>query len=134
MYEIKDLTIDQVDDIENRLDEYDNKFLPKPLDGFIQIGAFDNGKLIGGVDACMTSFSILYVSTIFVDEDYRREGIGKLLMQELEQRARQWGVDMIRLDTFDWQGKEFYESIGFKEVGMYETEEFSEHFYLKILK
>lgn len=134
MYEIKDLTIEQVDNIENRLDEYDNKFLPKPLDGFIQIGAFDNGKLIGGLDACMTSFSILYVSTVFVDEDYRREGIGKLLMVELEQRARQWGVEMIRLDTFDWQGKEFYESIGFKEVGMYETDEFSEHFYLKILK
>lgn len=134
MYEIKDLTSDQVDDIEKRLDEYDNKFLPKPLDGFIQIGAFDNGKLIGGLDACMTSFSILYVSTIFVDKDYRRKGVGKFLMGQLEQRAKKLGSDMIRLDTFDWQGKEFYKSIGFEEVGRYETEDFSEHFYLKIIK
>ena len=134
MYEIKDLTSDQVDDIEKRLDEYDNKFLPKPLDGFIQIGAFDNGKLIGGLDACMTSFSILYVSTIFVDEDYRRKGVAKSLMEQLEQRAKELGSDMIRLDTFDWQGKEFYKSIGFEEVGRYETEDFSEHFYLKIIK
>lgn len=134
MYEIKDLTSDQVDDIEKRLDEYDNKFLPKPLDGFIQIGAFDNGKLIGGLDACMTSFSILYVSTVFVDEDYRRKGVAKSLMEQLEQRAKELGSDMIRLDTFDWQGRDFYKSIGYKEVGSYETKDFSEHFYLKILE
>ncbi|SCZ08552.1 GNAT family N-acetyltransferase [Alkaliphilus peptidifermentans] len=134
MYEIKNLTKTQVSDIENKLEEYDNKFLPKPLDGFVQIGAFDNGKLIGGVDACMTSFRILYVSTVFVDEEYRRKGVGKLLMEQLEQRAKELGADMIRLDTFDWQGREFYKSIGFKEVGRYDTEEFSEHFYLKIIQ
>lgn len=131
MYEIKDLTKNQVDDIESKLEEYDNKFLPKLLDGFVQIGAFDNEKLIGGVDACMTSFRILYVSTVFVDEDYRRKGVGKFLMEQLEQRAKKLGADMIRLDTFDWQGRDFYRTIGFKEVGCYETEEFSEHFYLK---
>ena len=134
MYEIKNLTNDQVDYIENRLDEYDNNFLPKPLDGFIQIGAFDNGKLIGGIDACMTSFRILYVSTVFVDEDYRRKGVAKSLMEQLEQRAKELGADMIRLDTFDWQGRDFYKSIGYKEVGSYETEDFSEHFYLKIIE
>ena len=134
MYEIKNLTNDQVDYIENRLDEYDNNFLPKPLDGFIQIGAFDNGKLIGGLDACMTSFRILYVSTVFVDEDYRRKGVAKSLMEQLEQRAKELGADIIRLDTFDWQGRDFYKSIGYKEVGSYETEDFSEHFYLKIIE
>ena len=134
MYEIKNLTNDQVDDIENRLDEYDNNFLPKPLDGFIRIGAFDNGKLIGGLDACMTSFRILYVSTVFVDENYRRKGVAKSLMEQLEQRAKELGADIIRLDTFDWQGRDFYKSIGYKEVGSYETKDFSEHFYLKILE
>lgn len=134
MYEIKDLNRDQVDYIENRLDEYDNNFLPKPLDGFIQIGAFDNGKLIGGLDACTTSFRILYVSTVFVDENYRRKGVAKSLMEGLEQRAKELGADMIRLDTFDWQGRDFYKSIGYKEVGSYETEDFSEHFYLKTLE
>lgn len=29
------------------------------------------------------------------------------------------GANLIRLDTFDWQGKEFYESIGYKKVGEY---------------
>lgn len=35
MYKIKDLAIEQVNDIENRLDEYDNNYLPKPLYGFV---------------------------------------------------------------------------------------------------
>lgn len=131
MYEIKNITKAQVDDIENRLEEYDNNFLPKPLDGFIQIGAFNKEKLIGGVDACMTSCRILYVSSVFVDEGYRKKGIGKSLMEEVERRAKELGADMIRLDTFDWQGRDFYESIGFKRVGQYDTEDFSEYFYLK---
>lgn len=133
MYEIKDLTKEQVEDIENRLEEYDNKFLPKPIDGFIQIGAFDDGNLIAGVDACMTSFRILYISTVFVDEDYRRKGIAKSLLEKVEQQAKELGADMMRVDTFDWQGRDFYESIGFKEVGRYDAEEFSEYFFLKLI-
>ena len=38
----------------------------------IQIGMEDDGKLIAGLDACVTTFKILYVSTVFVDEEYRR--------------------------------------------------------------
>lgn len=59
MYKIENITKTQIEDIENRLEEYDNSFLSKALDGFIQIGTFNKGKLIGGVDACMTSFRIL---------------------------------------------------------------------------
>lgn len=33
-------------------------------------------------------------------EAYRRKGYGKLLMEEMEKRAREMGVNTIRLDTF----------------------------------
>lgn len=131
MYRISDLTKDQADDIEKRLEDYDGSFLPKPLGGQIQIGAFDGEQLIGGLDASMTSFRILYVSSLFVDEDYRQKGIGKSLMEEAERRAKELGADMIRLDTFDWQGRDFYESIGFRRVGQYRARDFSEYFYVK---
>jgi GNAT superfamily N-acetyltransferase len=131
MYEFKNLTKEQIEDIEGRLEEYDSRFLPKPIDGYIQIGAFDKGKLIGGVNACMTSFRILYISTVFIDEDYRRKGVAKSLLEEVERQAKELGADLIRVDTFDWQGRDFYEAIGFEEVGRYEAEGFSEHFYLK---
>ena len=57
------------------------------------------------------------------------------MMNELEKRAIQLGANMIRLDTFDFQGREFYKNIGYNEVGYYmnELDCFSESFFLKKL-
>ncbi|WP_240328830.1 GNAT family N-acetyltransferase [Granulicatella sp. zg-84] len=44
----------------------------------------------------------LYTSKVFVDEAYRRQGLGRMLMQEMETRAKKLGVNIIRLDTFNW--------------------------------
>ena len=130
-----DLNEEQVEDITERLDDFDESYITYKMDGEIQIGIEDNGKLVAGLDACITNFKILYVSTVFVDEDYRRKGLGARLMREMEKRAAAMGVNMIRLDTYDWQGKEFYETLGYECVGSYENKEdgFSEYFYLKRL-
>lgn len=123
----------QVDEIENQLSEYDKKHITYKLDGKIQIGIEEDGKIVAGLDACMTAFRILYVSTVFVDADYRRKGYGTLLINELETRAREMGANTIRLDTFSWQGKEFYEALEYEIVGNYENaaDGYAEYFFLK---
>ncbi|MCR5345068.1 MAG: GNAT family N-acetyltransferase [Lachnospiraceae bacterium] len=128
-----DLTETQVEDIETRLEAYDENYITYKMDGNIQIGVEDNGKLIAGLDACITAFKILYVSTVFVDENYRRRGVGEMLITEMEKRALTMGVNTIRLDTFNWQGKDFYEALGYTCVGQYENAEdgYSEYFFLK---
>ena len=95
--------------------------------------AEEDGKIVAGLDACITAFKILYVSTVFVDEDCRRKGYGKLLIKEMEKRAKELGVNTIRLDTFSWQGKEFYESLNYEIVGSYENDNdgYAEYFFLK---
>ena len=132
---IIDLNQEQAEDIEERLEDFDESYITYKMDGEIQIGIEDDGKLVAGLDACITNFKILYVSTVFVDEEYRRKGLGARLMREMEKRAAAMGVNMIRLDTYDWQGKEFYETLGYECVGHYENKEdgFSEYFYLKRL-
>lgn len=132
---IIDLNQEQVEDIEERLEDFDESYITYKMDGEIQIGIEDDGKLVAGLDACITNFKILYVSTVFVDEEYRRKGLGARLMREMEKRAAAMGVNMIRLDTYDWQGKEFYETLGYECVGHYDNKEdgFSEYFYLKKL-
>ena len=132
MYVI-DLTEEQAEDIENRLSAYDEEHMAHQTDGCIRIGVEKDGKLIAGLDACITAFRILYVSTVFVDEAYRRQGIGARLIREMEKRASAMGVNTIRLDTFNWQGKEFYEAMGYRAVGQYENAEdgYSEYFFLK---
>lgn len=132
---IIDLNERQVEIIEEKLSDYDESFIAYRLQGNIQIGIEENGKLIAGLDACMTAFKILYVSTVFVEEKYRRQGYGTKLMQEMEKRAKALGANMIRLDTFNWQGKEFYEAIGYEMVGSYQNqaEGYAEYFFLKRL-
>ena len=131
--EIIDLNEAQVEDIESRLSSFDENYITYKMDGCIQIGVEDGGKLIAGLDACITAFRILYVSTVFVDEEYRRKGVGARMIREMEKRAVAMGVNTIRLDTFNWQGKEFYEALGYTCVGRYENTEdgYSEYFFLK---
>ncbi|MCR4960201.1 MAG: GNAT family N-acetyltransferase [Lachnospiraceae bacterium] len=132
---IVDLNEEQVGDIEDRLSAYDEDYITYRMNGNIRIGVMDDGMLIAGLDACVTAFKILYVSTVFVDKDYRRRGIGAKLMREMERRAFLMGVNMIRLDTFDWQGKDFYEALGYHLAGHYENNEdgYSEFFFYKRL-
>lgn len=133
--EFIDLNEEQVEDIESRLSSFDENYITYKMDGYIQIGVEDDGKLIAGLDACITAFKILYVSTVFVDEEYRRKGIGARMIQEMEKRALAMGVNTVRLDTFNWQGKEFYETLNYQCVGQYDNTEdgYSEYFFLKRL-
>ncbi len=130
---IVDLTEEQAEDIEERLSAFDESHITYKMDGCVRIGMEENGRLIAGLDACVTAFRILYVSTVFVDGEYRRKGVGERLIREMEKRAARMGVNAIRLDTFDWQGKEFYEALGYTAVGHYDHAEdgYSEYFFLK---
>lgn len=134
-YKVIELNDLQLEDIENRLEQYDKNHITYEISGSIKIGVMNEDKLIAGADACMTAFKILYVSTVFVDEDYRNNKIGTILINEIEKRAKLLGANMIRLDTFNWQGRDFYRSLGYEEVGFYENKDdgFSEHFFLKRL-
>ena len=130
---IIDLNEEQLESIEDRLSAFDEQYITYKLDGSIQIGIEEDGKLVAGLDACMTAFKILYVSTVFVEEAYRRKGYGTRLIQEMEKRAKELGANTIRLDTFSWQGKEFYGALGYQVVGYYEntTDGYEEYFFLK---
>lgn len=134
---MKIITLDekQVDEIEGKLNQFDEEHIKYRLEGNIQIGIKEDGKLIAGLDACMTAFKILYVSTVFVEEKYRRKGYGTKLMQEMEKRAKELGANLIRLDTFDWQGKEFYQALGYEMAGSYKNnlDGYAEYFFLKRL-
>ena len=131
-----ELSEEQAEELEARLSAYDEEHMPCRTDGCIRIGYEEDGKLVAGLDACVTAFKILYVSTVFVDEAYRRKGIGAKLIREMEKRAAALGVNTIRLDTFDWQGKAFYEAMGYRTVGHYTNAEdgYSEYFFLKRIR
>lgn len=131
--EIINLSESQVEELENALDAYDKNYITYKINGSISIGISQAGTVVAGLDACMTAFKILYVSTVYVDEKYRRKGYGKALIEEMEKRAKALGANTIRLDTFSWQGKEFYQAMNYEQVGYYknDVDHYEEYFFMK---
>jgi GNAT superfamily N-acetyltransferase len=134
-FNIVNLNENEIDDIESQLEKYDIKNIGYKISDNINLGIKLSGKLIAGINASITAYKILYISTIFVDEEYRGNGLGKKLMETVESKAIELGVNMIRLDTFDWQGYEFYVKLGYELIGKYrnEIDNFCEYFFLKRL-
>ena len=132
---VAELSEEQIGEIYESLAAFDRKNIGYRLDGSVNIGIESDGRLIAGLNGCMTAYRIFYIDTVFVEEEYRRQGVGTALLKEAEKRARALGANMIRLDTFDWQGREFYKKLGYEEVGGYSSAEdgFSEYFFVKRL-
>ena len=86
---ILDLSKREIEIIEDKLDAYDNEHIKYPIEGNISIGIKDEGNLVAGLDGCMTTFNIFYLSTLFVNKEYRRKGYGKALIKEMERRAKE---------------------------------------------
>lgn len=133
--ELSEVSLEEMRDIEQQLEQYDAQFVISDDATYICLGAKDGDVLVGGVFATMTAYRIMYISIMYVSETYRRQGIGRALLRELEDQAKKRGARYIRLDTFNWQGRDFYKSLEYEEIGSYQSDEghFSEHFFLKRL-
>lgn len=57
------------------------------------------------------------ISILWVDECYRRQGIGRRLMEQAEQEARRRGCRYARLSTSDYQAPNFYPRLGYTAYG-----------------
>ena len=57
----------------------------------------------------------LFVKYLWVHADLRRAGIGSGLLAEAERRALALGCHSAWLDTFSFQGPEFYPKFGYRE-------------------
>jgi GNAT superfamily N-acetyltransferase len=77
------------------------------------------GEFAGGLLG-FTHWNHFFVSAVFVDQRFRREGIGSELLRRAEALALEQGCDVIYLDTFDYQAPGFYEKLGFKVFGKLE--------------
>ena len=79
----------------------------------------ETGEFVGGLLG-FTHWNHFFVYAVFVDQDFRRAGIGRELMRRAEALALQHGCDAIYLDTFDFQAPGFYEKLGFRVFGKLE--------------
>ncbi|NKB58028.1 MAG: GNAT family N-acetyltransferase [Alphaproteobacteria bacterium] len=89
----------------------------------------DTGTLRGGGRG-IVRMGALEVRSLWLDQDQRRGGFGREIVEEIESEARLRGATKAFLDTYDFQAKEFYEGLGYAVFGSFEFPNDTARFYL----
>lgn len=72
--------------------------------------------LVGGLRG-FVMLHWMFVDLLWVHDDWRGQRLGSRLLAEAESRARDLGARHVRLETFAWQARGFYEKQGYTEFG-----------------
>lgn len=122
-YKITPTNIEESDYVDDRIVEYNLSKMPVEGESNWVVKSFGkkmtdgDGKIIAGCVAARTVWGTAEVSILWVDEAYRKQGLGSKLLREIEREVTEHGCTIIQLDTFDWQAKEFYEKNGYAVFG-----------------
>ena len=90
------------------------------------------GVIIGGVITSMLT-GVMHLEVLWVDEKYRGRGLGRRLVLQAEKLGKEKGYPASQTWTFSFQAPEFYQSIGYKLLGIFDgyTDGITEHVLLK---
>lgn len=124
MFEIINCVDTDADDICDKLVEYNLSRVPKTQEtDFVNIYkkiVNEKGEIIAGCLAKMYCWNVIYVDILWIDEVYRKQGLGSKLLKEIERIAVEEDCTLIHLDTFDFQAKDFYIMHGYEVFGVLE--------------
>lgn len=108
-----DMTKDEADYVQRKLVEFADQFTkPRNYREFGVVLRNEDGNTIGGITA-NTVWEWLQIGVLWIPEDMRGQGFGHQLLQRIEELGRQKGCRFARLDTFEFEAREFYEAHGY---------------------
>jgi len=123
-YDIKECSAEEAEFISDKLLEFNLSKMPpnwEQEEDFYWISKKiedDNGNVIAGVVGYANCWKEAFLDIIWVDDNYRKQGLGTALINAFEIDVKEKGCTLIHLDTFDWQSKEFYEKNGYQVFGV----------------
>ena len=71
------------------------------------------GNIIAGCTGYIYYWGCMYIDDMWVDEKYRRQGLGSQALQAVEKAAETKGCHLIFLGTWDFQARPYYEKHGY---------------------
>ena len=71
------------------------------------------GNIIAGCTGYIFPWGAMYIDDMWVDEKYRRQGLGSQAFQAVEKVAEEKGCHLIWLGTWDFQAKPYYIKHGY---------------------
>ena len=111
------------EDAEFICDQLDNGYNAKHLDikhDYIKINrklVNKDGQVVAAIMAGVSEFDVAWIWKIWVDEKYRHQGLGTLLVKHFEKKAKEKGATKILSEEiYDWN-IDFFLKAGYKIAG-----------------
>ena len=124
-YEILPASEEEGDLINEKADAYDNTRMPPkpdvPPKKFVFKITDADGTVIGGCLLNIDEWNVADLDILWVDEHYRRQGLGSMLIRKAEQVSKENGCSLMLLGTFDFQARPLYEKHGYRVYGVLEN-------------
>jgi GNAT superfamily N-acetyltransferase len=94
--------------------EANKKFGLKKIKQIILKAVNKKGIILGGLIA-YDFYGTLQIDVLWIEENHRSKGIGKLLLEKAEQIAKEKSLNQINVSTMEcWNAVNFYKKFGFK--------------------
>lgn len=90
-----------------------------------------DGAAIGGIRGLVV-MQWLRIEFLWVEEAFRRSGVGGMLLARAESEARDLGAKNAGVETFEWQAPGFYRKQGYTEVSR--VDNYVGRFYLAFFR
>jgi len=80
--------------------------------------AKDDNEIVGVLEFTMQA-GVMYIDELIVANTHQGKGIGTMLMQHVEEIAKENHLHKIYLDTGEnWPAVKFYENLGYQQTGV----------------
>ncbi|MFM9276901.1 GNAT family N-acetyltransferase [Paenibacillus jiagnxiensis] len=134
LYISKELNNADKNYVRNKILEFNSMHIPDDLKGrYQEVNLYlknADGQIFGGIvsEIC---WNWMEVHLLFVDEQLRKLGYGKKLLDQAEKIAKEKACEFIKLDTLSFQALDFYKKQGFEVYGEIQNAGRHTHYYLK---
>ena len=124
------------DEVSEKLFEYNCE--KSGVNDFKRFGVYlrnEDNKIIGGLNG-WTRWEWAHIENLWIEESYRNQGFGKILLKFAEEISTSRNCKFIDLDTYSFQAPNFYKMNGYEELFIIDgmSKDIKKHFFKKFLK